>query len=162
VSAFVFQLINASILFGFLFFVLKKMLDQHFKKERENLQEKMREAAEELEKARIEFEVMKEKCDRLEEEVLMARKEAEASLLVDSQRIQEDTDQFIQKLSADFQQKVKLEEEMAKEDLKEKILDEAFQLARASLASRMQKEDAAWTSAMIQNQSVSGKKNYAS
>lgn len=161
-SGFIFQIINVALLFGVLFFFLKRMLDQHFKKEREELQLKMQEASAELEKARLEYEAMKDKFDRLEQDLALARKEAENSLINESKRIQDDTEQFAKKLSQDFQQKLIHEEELAKIQLKDKILDEAFQMAKANLASRMQKDDAAWTSAVIQKQSASGKKNYAS
>lgn len=122
----------------------------------------MQEASAELEKARLEYEAMKDKFDRLEQDLALARKEAENSLINESKRIQDDTEQFAKKLSQDFQQKLIHEEELAKIQLKDKILDEAFQMAKANLASRMQKDDAAWTSAVIQKQSASGKKNYAS
>ena len=161
-SGFIFQIINVALLFGVLFFFLKRMLDQHFKKEREDLQLKMQEASEELEKARLEYQAMKDKFDRLEQDLALARKEAENSLINESKRIQDDTEQFAKKLSQDFQQKLMHEEELARTQLKDKILDEAFQMAKANLASRMQKDDAAWTSAVIQKQTASGKKNYAS
>lgn len=161
-SGFIFQIINVALLFGVLFFFLKRMLDQHFKKEREDLQLKMQEASAELEKARLEYQAMKDKFDRLEQDLALARKEAENSLINESKRIQDDTEQFAKKLSQDFQQKLMHEEELARTQLKDKILDEAFQMAKANLASRMQKDDAAWTSAVIQKQTASGKKNYAS
>lgn len=161
-SGFIFQIINVALLFGVLFFFLKRMLDQHFKKERDDLQLKMQEASEELEKARLEYQAMKDKFDRLEQDLALARKEAENSLINESKRIQDDTEQFAKKLSQDFQQKLMHEEELARTQLKDKILDEAFQMAKANLASRMQKDDAAWTSAVIQKQPASGKKNYAS
>lgn len=161
-SGFIFQIINVVVLFGALFFFLKRMLDQHFKKEREDLQLRMQEASAELEKARLEYQAMKDKLDRLEQDLALAQKEAENSLMNESKRIQDDTEQFTQKLSEDLRQKLSHEEELAKTQLKEKILDEAFQMARANLASRMQKDDASWTSAVIQKQASSGKKNYAS
>lgn len=161
-SGFIFQIINVALLFGVLFFFLKRMLDQHFKKERDDLQLKMQEASAELEKARLEYQAMKDKFDRLEQDLALARKEAENSLINESKKIQDDTEQFAKKLSQDFQQKLIHEEELARTQLKDKILDEAFQMAKANLASRMQKDDAAWTSAVIQKQTASGKKNYAS
>lgn len=161
-TAFIYQLINFLLLVAIVGFFAKKLLDKYFKQQREDLQSQMQSAAADYEKIQQEYELMKDKLQRLEQDLLTAKKDSESSIKTEAEKLKRETDQFISKLSSDLELKLAQETERTKDDFSNRLISEAFALARESLSARLMKEDEAWTSQLVQSELPQGKKNYAS
>lgn len=161
-TAFLFQLINFIILISVVGFFAKRMLDKYFRQQREILQNQIQSAAADFEKVQHEFELMKEKLERLDTDLQLTRKDAESSLQNEAKKLKTETDDFINKLSTDLQLKLSQETERTKEDFQKNLVQEAFEMARESLSAKLLKEDESWTTQLVQNELPQGKKTYAS
>jgi len=150
-----FALFNFIVLAVFLIVVLRKGLTTFFKRQREELEQKMNEASVQHEKMRAEFEVAKTQMKDVESKIHDMRLAAKREIEFESKRIEVEADGMATKLLRDCEVKIKAETDRARSTLQKELLEMSLKTARAELAKELKNKDESWTNQMLQTESQS-------
>jgi F0F1-type ATP synthase membrane subunit b/b' len=156
--------INFAILFLGLAFILKRGLGGHFKKQRDDLDQKMKSAGEEYELVKREFDETRKAMNSLQTKISEMHATTVKEIQIGTKKIENESEQFIQKLIADGDLKMKAEIVEMKQNLERDLMAQALAAAKETLEREFKTKDADWTSNMLQQESSVGekRKNYAS
>lgn len=165
-NPFVFVVINFLILFAGLAVVLKKTLGAKFRKEREELESRIKSAAREFETMRRALDDAEEKHRALNDQIsdmkFLSARDAQQEI----KRMESDAEQFISRLTSDAELKMKAEISAMRASLESDLLNQSLAAAKQVLERDLKSEDYRWTDGMLSTDSsshgaVGGKKNYA-
>lgn len=158
----IYHAINLIVLLVVLIFVARKKLNAMYRSQREDLEQKLALANEQFEKARSQYESLKQEALDLESKLSEMRRNSLREIELESTKIQQESDRQIQLAIADGEARVRNESEKLRASIEQEVLELSFGLARKALGSELKKQDPEWISQMTANDMTSGKKNYAS
>ena len=141
--------INVAILLLLVFWFLKKKMQMYFQQQRDDLDRSMKLAAAEYEKIEGEFKGMEERIKNLDSQLADMRKNNEAAIQKDIQRLRSDAEALTQKMASETEQRMDRELEKTKEIFTSDLIEAALAGARAELNSKMLKQDESWTVKMV-------------
>lgn len=162
-SAAIYPWINFGILFLGLAFILNRALGAQFKKQRAELDEKIKAANKEHEAMRREYEEARGLISALEERMSELKFNASREVQLETKKMEFETERFIEKILADGELKMKAEILAMKASLERDLLAQSLSAARQVLERDLKTKDAEWTSNMLQGENTDEtRKNYAS
>lgn len=155
--------INLIVFVALIYFFSRKKMRSFFAGQREDLEKSMKTAAQNLEKIEAEYLEIKSKVDDLDRIVGEIRDNTTYDIDKESRKIRAEADAFIEKLKKDAEMRMDQSYEKAKKQIESELLEIALAKAEQRLESRLENEDQAWTSQMLQSEAQNvGTKNYAS
>lgn len=163
-SHFIYPIINFLILFLGLGYILTRAFGTYFKKQRDELDQKMRSASQEYESMKKEFEETRALMNSLESRISEMQFNASREAQLEAKKIEFEAERFVEKLVADGELKIRAEVSAMKNNLEKDLMNQAMASARQVLTKELNTKDAAWTGAMLEHDSAAteGRKNYAS
>lgn len=158
----IYQWLNFAILFLGLGFIITKKLGSTFKQQRTDLEAKMSAASAQHDQMKKDFEEAKSMLRGLDSRAEEMRSSTLREIQHETKRIEFESERLVEKMIQDGELKMKAEVAAMKAGLERELLSGALATARQTLKGEMNSKDSEWTSTMLQQEGMEGRKNYAS
>jgi len=158
------KLFNLVFLLAIIVWFGRKAINAFFKNQREDLESKMKSAAEGLQKIEAEFDEMDTRLKQLDETLGQMRKDSAKDLEKEAAKVKGETEDFVKKLFRDNNFKMEQIVEKTKREFEAELLEASLSGTRDELIGRNAKQDEEWTQATLEKAASpeDGKREYAS
>jgi len=162
-STLTFHWINFAILVFLLIFIMRRKLKDYYVKQREEIEEKMKEASAHEKKMKTGYKEVRQKMEQLKDKISELKKENRRQIEAGAERIKQEVSALSEKLDRDIERRCTQEVSKMSKAFEGWVLKEALLECRKAIASKMKEKDSEWTVKLIEEtRTLSGKKNYAS